>query len=65
MRTGICAQDKVPAGKAKIEVVPKLGEPLKIVMQVNGKEVHTITKVNSQEVDKVANIQGLDRAMFT
>jgi hypothetical protein len=65
MRTRICAQDTLSAGKAKIAVgttyvVHKPGGPLKIAMQVNGKDVRTITRVNGQEVDKVANIHGVE-----
>lgn len=63
MRTRMCGKDKLPHGKAKIElttsyVVPKPGGPLKIVMRVNGKEIDTVTKVNGKEVDKAAQVQG-------
>ena len=65
MRTRICAKDKLPAGKQRIEietayVMPKPGGPLKIVMKVNGKEANAVTKVNGKEVEAVANVQGLD-----
>ena len=65
MRTRICAKDKLPAGKQRIEietayVMPKPGGPLKIVMKVNGKEANAVTKVNGKEVEAAANVQGLD-----
>ncbi|MGB7157552.1 MAG: hypothetical protein WBD40_05770 [Tepidisphaeraceae bacterium] len=65
MRTQIKSKEKLPAGKATIEiettyVEPKPGGPLKIVMKVNGKEVATTTTVNDKPVDAAAKVGGLE-----
>jgi arylsulfatase len=65
MRTQIKATEKLPAGKAKIEVetsyvTPKPGGPLKVVLKVNGKEMDTVTTVNGKEVKEVSTVEGLE-----
>jgi arylsulfatase len=61
MRTQIKAKEKLPLGKVKIEVqtsyvVPKPGGPLRIVLNVNDKQVDVITTVNGKEVDRDAKV---------
>lgn len=66
-RTQIKAKDKLPTGKAKIEVttkyiVKKPAGPLEITMKVNGKEVATTTTINDQEIAKGMKWGPLDLA---
>lgn len=70
MRTHIKAKEKLPAGKAKIEVEttavePKAGGPMKISMKVNGKLVETVTTFNGQKVNAPGKLDGLNVAPQT
>jgi arylsulfatase len=65
MRTQIKATEKLPAGKAKIEVetssvVAKPGGPLKVALKVNGREMGAVTTVNGKEVKAVSQVDGLE-----
>jgi arylsulfatase len=65
MRTQIKATEKLPAGRAKIEVetsyvVPKPGGPLKVVLKVNGREMDAVTTVNGKEVKEISTVEGLE-----
>src|SRR5262249_8380230 len=67
MRTHIKAKEKLPAGKAKIEVttryaVKRPAGPLEITMKVNGTEVATSTEVNGQDVKQPVKLGALEFA---
>lgn len=69
-RTHIKATEKLPVGKAKIEIitqyaVKKPAGPLAITMKVNGQEVATTTSVNGQEVKQPTKIGLLEFAPKT
>jgi hypothetical protein len=67
MRTRIRALEKLPVGRARIEVqttyaVPRPAGPLNIVLSVNGKTLETMTTVNGQTVKQAGRLQGVDVA---
>jgi arylsulfatase len=67
MRTKIRAQEKLPPGRARIEVqttyrVLRPAGPLDIVMKVNGKTLATTTTVNGQPVKQAGTLNGVDVA---